>query len=123
MAIVGGVLFLLCHEYLTSIDGFIIRKAAKDHGDKKLIEISTDKPNLNVVIIEDVTTTGQSTLRAIKILKEAGHNPVLIISVVDRGAEASQEFAKLGIPFHSLINAKDIVDKAISDYKFGESND
>lgn len=109
VALVGGVLFLLHHEYLTPMDGFIIRKKPKEYGTKSLIEISTDESDLNVVIIEDVITTGKSTLHAINVLKEAGHNPIMIICVVDREDGAKEEFDKLGIPFYPLITAKDIL--------------
>lgn len=111
VALVGGVLSKF--GYLKKLDGFIVRKKPKEHGTKNLIEISTDKPNLNVAIIEDVITTGKSTLHAINVLKEAGHNPVLIVSVVDREDGARAEFDKLGIPFYSLITANDILNSKL----------
>lgn len=109
VALVGGVL----DEYEPApMDGFIIRKKPKEYGTKSLIEISTDKPKLNVAIIEDVITTGKSTLHAINVLREAGHNPVLIVSVVDREDGAKEEFDKLEIPFRPLITAREILHKA-----------
>lgn len=111
VALVGGVLAKF-GMFGIPMDGFIIRKKPKEYGTKSLIEISTDKPNLNVAIIEDVITTGKSTLHAINVLREAGHNPVLIVSVVDREDGAKAEFDKLGIPFFPLVTAKEILAKA-----------
>ena len=70
--------------------GFLVRKAGKDHGTRRLIE--NDIPRgARVVIFEDVVTTGGSTLEAIARAEEAGLEIAAVVSVVDReqgGAEA-----------------------------------
>lgn len=68
---------------LGEIPGFIVRKTAKEHGTKQRIEGILDK-GFNVVIVEDVATTGGSALEAIRAAEEAGAKVVKVISVVDR---------------------------------------
>ena len=74
----------------TPLPGFLVRKAGKDHGTRRLIE--NDIPRgARVVIFEDVVTTGGSTLEAIARAEEAGLEIAAVVSVVDReqgGAEA-----------------------------------
>ncbi|MBI5701613.1 orotate phosphoribosyltransferase [Candidatus Saganbacteria bacterium] len=77
---------------LSDIPGFIVRKKEKEHGTKKRVE-GIIAPNYNVVIVEDVATTGGSALEAIKAVKELGVKVIKVISVVDR-EEGSTEALK-----------------------------
>jgi orotate phosphoribosyltransferase len=76
-------------------DALYIRKEAKDHGSKRLVEGDRSLvPGLPVVVLEDVVTTGGSTLRAIEKLRLVGAEVVGILALVDRlegGADAIQE--------------------------------
>lgn len=90
-----------------ALNSIYIRKKAKDHGTKNLIEGYVE-PGSNIVLLEDTITTGGSSINALNVLKAAGHNPVAVISVVDRlegGPEAITE--KFGIPAISLFTIKD----------------
>ena len=64
--------------------------------------------NLNgkrVVIVEDVTTTGGSALKAVEAVREAGGQIALVFTMVDRDEGATETFAEAGIPFRSLYKA------------------
>jgi orotate phosphoribosyltransferase len=68
---------------LSDIPGFIVRKKAKEHGTGQKIEGLIEK-GWNVLIVEDVATTGGSALQAIEAAEAAGAKVVKVISVVDR---------------------------------------
>jgi orotate phosphoribosyltransferase len=90
-----------------SLNSIYIRKEVKDHGTKNLIE-GYIEPNSNIVLLEDTITTGGSSINALNVLKNVGHNPVAVISIVDRlegGPEAITE--KFGIPVISVYSIKD----------------
>jgi orotate phosphoribosyltransferase len=85
---------LIIFSYINGIPltGFIVRKEPKKHGKMGLIE--GDLPGgSKVIIIEDVTTTGASTIRAIKAVEELGCKVVKVFSLVDRD-EGSRETLK-----------------------------
>jgi len=87
-----------------------VRKQAKEHGARKLVEGLAPGETLNgrrVVILEDVTTTGGSSLRAIDAVKAEGAVIESVITVVDRLEGAAEAFKAAGIPFHALLTAAD----------------
>ena len=92
------------------IGAFFVRKQAKEHGARKLVEGLAPGETLNgkhVVILEDVTTTGGSSLRAIDAVKTEGAVIESVITVVDRLEGAAEAFKAAGIPFHALLTAAD----------------
>lgn len=91
------------------IPGFFVRKAQKEYGARKLIEGVKDLAGKRVVVVEDVTTTGESAMKAIRQLKDAGADIVLVLSVVDRQSGAAKLYADAGIPFQSLFSASDFL--------------
>lgn len=74
---------------LSDLPGFIVRKQAKEHGTKQRIEGNL-QPGWQVVIVEDVATTGASALEAVRAVEAAGAKVVKVISVVDREEGARQ---------------------------------
>ncbi len=72
-----------------NIPGFIVRKKEKEHGTKQKIE-GMIKAGWNVVIVEDVATSGASAFQAIKAAEEAGAKVVKVIAIVDREEGASE---------------------------------
>ena len=58
-----------------------------------------------VVIVEDVTTTGGSALKAVEAVRDAGGEIALVFTMVDREEGASETFAQAGLPFRSLYKA------------------
>ena len=73
---------------LSDIPGFIVRKKAKEHGTQQKIEGLIEK-GWNVVIVEDVATTGGSAKQAIEAAEAVGAKVVKVIAVVDRQEGAS----------------------------------
>ncbi|MFP3909724.1 MAG: orotate phosphoribosyltransferase [Archaeoglobaceae archaeon] len=86
--------------------GFFIRKEGKAHGVKKRI-VGNFVENENVIIVEDVTTTGGSVINAVKAVRDKGCSVVKVISIVDRLEGAMENFHKEGIEFESLFTRKD----------------
>lgn len=89
---------------------FFVRKQAKDHGAKKLVEglaPGEDLQGKRIVVLEDVTTTGGSAMKAIEALKAEGAIIERVISVVDRQEGAAEAFAAAGIVFTALLTASD----------------
>ncbi|MDD4178780.1 MAG: orotate phosphoribosyltransferase [Candidatus Margulisbacteria bacterium] len=74
---------------LSNIPGFIVRKKEKEHGTKQKIE-GIIEPGFNVVVVEDVATSGASALQAIEAVEAYGAKVVKVISVVDREEGAAE---------------------------------
>ncbi len=91
------------------IPGLIVRKAAKEHGTKRLVEGAEDLHNKNVVVVDDVTTTGASAMKSIDALRSEGANVVLVISILDREEGAADLYRKAGIPFEPLFRASEFL--------------
>jgi orotate phosphoribosyltransferase len=93
----------------TLIHGFLVRKAEKTHGTGRKIE-GFLKPGANVVIVDDVCTTGGSTITAIEATREAGMHVAGIFCLVDReqGGRANIEAACNGAPFLSVFTATEV---------------
>ncbi|MDH3364857.1 MAG: orotate phosphoribosyltransferase [Thermoplasmata archaeon] len=85
----------------------IVRKEAKDHGTKDLIEGDV-APGDEFVIVEDVATTGGSTLRVVDALKQKGAVVAKAIVVVDREEGASALLKDNGVELVSIFKAKDL---------------
>lgn len=89
------------------IEAFVIRKEPKAHGRGLQVEGNV-KDGDDVVILDDVLTTGGSVIKAINIAKEAGFNILAVIVVLDRCEQNGREnVEKLGYPLHSLLSIKD----------------
>lgn len=88
------------------IKGFFVRDTAKDHGTKKLIDgfITDGAP---VIIVDDVTTKGDSAMKAVRAVQERGCKIVRVISLVDRLEGATENFAQHGIEFEALYTTRD----------------
>ncbi len=92
------------------IAAFFVRKQAKEHGAKKLIEGLGPGETLKgkrVVIVEDVTTTGGSSMKAIEVVKAEGAIVDRVITVVDRLEGAADNFKAAGIAFVALLTTAD----------------
>ena len=80
----------------------MIRKEKKGYGTSKLIEGELNSGD-NVIVVEDVTTTGGSLLKAIKAIQDNGGNVTRAFVVVDRQEGAIEAFQKEGIKLEPLI--------------------
>jgi orotate phosphoribosyltransferase len=91
---------------LSDIPGFIVRKKEKEHGTKQKIE-GIIAPGYDVVIVEDVATTGASALQAIEAVEAAGARVVKVIAVVDREEGATEALKNYN--FDPIIKKSDLV--------------
>ncbi len=90
------------------LPGFIVRKEAKGHGMQRYIEGWDGAPGSKVVIVDDVCTSGASTLRACELAEAAGYRVVATFCVVDR-EEGGTEAVSSRYPFYSLLTAKQLL--------------
>jgi orotate phosphoribosyltransferase len=94
------------------IAAFFVRKKPKEHGARLAIEGLAKGDRLEgkrVVVVEDVTTTGGSAMKAVEALREEGANVVLVLTMVDREEGATDTFAEAGLPFRSIYRASEFL--------------
>jgi orotate phosphoribosyltransferase len=85
----------------------MVRKEPKDHGTKELIEGDV-APGEGFIVVEDVATTGGSTMKVVTALREKGARVSKALVVVDREEGAAQMLSEHGIELISLFRAKDL---------------
>ena len=105
--IVGATLALAPSVGMSHLRGFLVRKEAKAHGTGNLIEGPLE-PGASVAIVDDVATTGGSSLQAIRAVEAIGCRVALVVVVLDRLEGAAQAFAARGLPFHPLLTIRDL---------------
>lgn len=101
------------------IHGFLVRKAEKQHGTVRRIE-GFAEPGARVVIVDDVCTTGASTVQAITAAREFGFQVVGVMCLVEReeaGGRPAVEQAAAPAPFVSLFTAKDVRRQYLADQR------
>ncbi|MDR3749104.1 MAG: orotate phosphoribosyltransferase [Acidobacteriota bacterium] len=92
------------------VHGFLVRKAEKTHGTGQRFEGFREKP-ARVVIVDDVCTTGASTMQAIEAAREFGFEIVGVLCLVEReeaGGRPNVEKAAAPAPFIALFTANDV---------------
>jgi orotate phosphoribosyltransferase len=103
--LVAGVL-TIAGEQGRSLPGFLVRKESKGHGTQKYIE-GPVSAGMKAVLVEDVVTTGGSSLLAAQRAEEFGMKVVMVLAVVDRCEGGAAAFAEKGIEFRSLLTIAD----------------
>jgi orotate phosphoribosyltransferase len=91
-----------------SLAALIVRKEAKGHGTQAYVEGPVLPPGSSVVVIEDVVTTGQSALKAVDRLREAGYSVNHIISLVDRHQGAADLYHQERLGFQAIFSITEI---------------
>ena len=92
------------------LQGFLVRKSEKQHGTARRIE-GFCRPGARVVIVDDVCTTGASTINAIEAAREAGMTIAAVVCIVEReeaNGRPAVEAAAAGAPFLNLFTANDV---------------
>ncbi len=95
----------LSHAEGPPLRAFIVRKESKGHGTGRRIEGDLE-PGSRVVVVDDVVTTGGSTLAAIEAAQAAGHRVVAVICLVDREEGGTEALSRW--PFHALFRRSEI---------------
>lgn len=96
----------VAHARGRKLPAFFVRKQAKEHGTKSLIEgLARDETmaGKRVVIVEDVTTTGGSAIKAAEAIRESGATIVRVITIVDRQDGADNAFKAANMDFQPLL--------------------
>ncbi len=88
------------------LKGFLVRKEAKGHGTQRFVEGPVQAGD-RVVIVEDVVTTGGSSLQAIERAEAVGLKVERVIAIIDRLEGGAAAFAARGFPLHSLLTIRD----------------
>ncbi|MCA9093051.1 MAG: orotate phosphoribosyltransferase [Planctomycetaceae bacterium] len=103
--IVGGVLTVAAMQG-RKLDGFMVRKEAKGHGTGRFIE-GPVQPGMKVVVVDDVVTTGGSSIQAIERVEEFGCKVVGVVAIIDRMEGGAANFAARGLSMKSLLTIED----------------
>lgn len=93
-----------------ALDAVYVRKTRKEHGSRRPLEGDDHLADgAAIVVLEDVVTTGGSTLRAVEQLRAAGYRVAGVVAIVDRLEGAAQAIEAGGVPFHALYTRDDFV--------------
>jgi len=104
---VAYALAAAAHRAGRQLDAFSVRKQSKQHGTGRQIE-GCFQPGADVVVVEDVITTGQSALAAIRVLLDAGARVLGVLAVVDREEGGRERLEADGHPVEALVSVRDL---------------
>ncbi len=108
---IANALSVISFQKGRSIKSFIVRKDVKDHGIKNSIEGNV-QPGEKVAIIDDVITTGGSTITAISRAREAGLIADMAIVLIDREEEnGRQNIEAQGLPVKAVLTRTEIMSR------------
>ncbi len=105
--LVSGVALAAAYEG-RPLDALIVRKEPKGHGTEAWLEGPLPVEGSLVTVLEDVVTTGDSSLKAVSQLRNAGYLVNKIIAIVDRQEGAAEKIGKEGLELESLFLLDDI---------------
>jgi orotate phosphoribosyltransferase len=90
------------------IPALIVRKESKGHGTMAYIEGPSLPEGAKVVVLEDVVTTGQSAMKAVERLRDAGYIVEEVISLVDRQQGGAEFYQSAGLKFQAVFSIQEI---------------
>ncbi len=92
------------------VTAFFVRKQTKEHGLQRRIEGPPLAPGERCLIVEDVVTTGGSTIQAIEAVRAAGHDIAGVVTVLDRLAGGAESIARASrnAPYQALATIDDV---------------
>jgi orotate phosphoribosyltransferase len=85
------------------LDALIVRKEAKGHGTGAWLEGPLPAPGAVITVLEDVVTTGGSSLKAVNQLREAGYRVQRVVTIVDRQEGGEEALTAAGLELRSLF--------------------
>lgn len=86
-----------------NLDALIVRKEAKGHGTGAWLEGPLPEPGSRITVLEDVVTTGGSSLKAVNQLREAGFQVERVVTIVDRQEGGLEAMTSAGLELRSLF--------------------
>jgi len=92
---------------VTPLEAFVVRKEPKKHGTMQWVEGYVKKGD-KVLIVEDVITTGCSTIKAIKRAKKCGLKVLGVVVLIDRQEGGREAIESMGLPFKALLTKEEI---------------
>ncbi len=118
----GGIPHSAALAYTLQRPSVFVRKQAKDHGMKRRVE-GGEVAGKRVLLIEDLITTGGSSLSGVEALKEAGAEVAVCLAIFSYGfPQAAADFAQAGVPLIALTTLTEVLDAAqASDYLSAEA--
>lgn len=93
------------------IPALIVRKEAKGHGTKAYVEGPILPEAAEVVVLEDVVTTGQSAMKAVSRLRDAGYTVNQVISLIDRKQGGEEYYQSVNLQFKAVFSITDIQER------------
>ncbi len=105
--IVGAILALAPAYGRAGLRGFLVRKQVKTHGTGNLVEGPLESGSV-VAIVDDVATTGGSSIQAIEAVEALGCKVAMVAVVLDRLEGAALEFESRGLVFRPLLTIRDL---------------
>ena len=90
------------------VDALIVRKEPKGHGTGAWIEGPEFPEGTKVTVLEDVTTTGASAIKAVEVLRNAGYHVNRVVTIVDRQEGASDAMLAEGLELVSLVTLEEL---------------
>ena len=91
-----------------ALDALIVRKEAKGHGTGAWLEGPLPEPGSRITVLEDVVTTGGSSLKAVKQLREAGYVVKRVVTIVDRQEGGVAAMQEAGLELRSLFQLDEV---------------
>ncbi|WP_255151183.1 orotate phosphoribosyltransferase [Halorarius halobius] len=104
----GAVPLVAATSVATGTPYVIVRKKAKEYGTGNRIE-GAFEPGEEVVVLEDIATTGQSAVDAVEALREAGAVVNRVLVVVDREEGARENLADADVELEALVTASELL--------------
>ena len=96
-------------DYFSTLDALIIRKEPKGHGTASQVEGPLPPKGSKITVLEDVVTTGGSSIKAVRVLREMGYEVNRVISIVDRQEGGLEAMEKEGLELYSIFSIGDFV--------------
>ena len=111
--LVSGVVMLAAQSGI-DLNGLIVRKEAKGYGTGAWLEGPLPSKGSAITVLEDVVTTGGSSLKAVEQLRAQGYVVKQVLAIVDREEGGADTLYKAGLELNSLFFLKEIVERSNS---------
>jgi len=92
-----------------NLNALIVRKEPKGHGTASQIEGPLPPTGSKITVLEDVVTTGGSSIKAVNVLRDVGYVVDRVVSIVDRQEGGKDAMMKAGLEFRSLFTLEDLL--------------